>query len=85
MRRTDARIVALALAVVMHPVTAYAHDVLDGRVVACRFVKLACKRHLSDLKRQGTAGFPYHFDEARADHALAFIEQLRHTDRKSVV
>lgn len=82
MGRTDARLVALALVVAMHPVTAYAHDVLEGRVVACRYVKLACRRHMADLKRQSTASFPYHFDEARADHAIAFVEQLRHTKGK---
>ena len=34
-----------------HPVTRYAHDVLEGRIIAGPWVRLACKRHLSDLER----------------------------------
>lgn len=66
----------------MNPVTAYAHDVLDGRIVTCKLVKQACKRHLHDIHRQGTASFPYRFDETRAERVIAFIEQLRHTKGK---
>jgi len=33
------------------PVTAYANDVVSGKVFASRLVIAACKRHLSDLKR----------------------------------
>lgn len=39
--------------------TQYAHDVADGRIVACRWVQMACRRHLADLQRQGTDDFPY--------------------------
>ena len=28
----------------------YIDDVLSGRIIACRFVKLACQRHLDDLE-----------------------------------
>ena len=38
--------------------------------------RLACERHLRDLKRQRTAGFPYYWDEAAAQRVLAFAETL---------
>ncbi len=31
--------------------TQHARDVVDGRVLACKWVRLACQRHLQDLKR----------------------------------
>ena len=34
------------------PTTRYAHDVVSGRVVVGRLVRLACERHLKDLKRK---------------------------------
>src|SRR5215813_8922458 len=33
------------------PVSKYARDVIAGRVIASRWVRMACERHLSDLKR----------------------------------
>jgi phage terminase large subunit-like protein len=33
------------------PVTAYAADVLEGKIVASRWVKMACQRHFDDLDR----------------------------------
>lgn len=58
---------------------AYALGVSEGSIVACKWVKLAVQRHLSDLTRQGTEDFPYHFDEGAAEHAINFIQQLSHT------
>lgn len=57
----------------------YVQDVVDGRVLACKWVRLACRRHLEDLERAGTGDFPYEFDEAKANRACAFIELLPHT------
>lgn len=31
--------------------TQYARDVVDGKIPACKWVRLACQRHLDDLKR----------------------------------
>ena len=31
--------------------TQYARDVVEGRIPACTYVKLACQRHLDDLLR----------------------------------
>src|SRR5262245_45082350 len=32
--------------------TLYARDVVDGRIPACKWVRLACKRHLNDLAKE---------------------------------
>ena len=56
----------------------YARDVVAGRIIACRWVILACERHLNDLKRQDTPGFPYAFDEDQANRACQFKELLPH-------
>ncbi len=56
--------------------TQYAKDVTSGKIVACKKVKLACQRHLNDLKRAGTEGFPYVFDEALGYRPVEFIENF---------
>lgn len=35
----------------MNRVTQYALDVLEGREIAGKYVKLACQRHLDDLEK----------------------------------
>lgn len=62
----------------MDSVTQYALDVVEGRQVAGRWVRLACERHLRDLERQGTDEFPYVFDPARAERVFAFFRFCRH-------
>jgi phage terminase large subunit-like protein len=57
----------------------YIEDVGSGKVVACKWVKLAVQRHTADLERVGETDFPYHFDEAQAKRAIDFIQQLKHT------
>lgn len=37
---------------------------------------LTCKRFVNDLERQGTADFPYVFDEKKAQHIIRFAETL---------
>ncbi len=54
----------------------YAHDVDEGRIVACRRVKLACRRFLKDLKRQEEPGYPWRFDEGRGERPCLFIEKF---------
>lgn len=54
----------------------YAEDVLSGKIIASKKVILACKRHLNDLKRQGTKAFPFVFDEEKAYRPIAFIERF---------
>ncbi|ADU30989.1 terminase large subunit [Evansella cellulosilytica] len=59
----------------LHPTTQYADDVVKGRIVAGKYVRLSCKRHLNDLERQGTKDFPYVFDEEKATKVFEFSEK----------
>jgi phage terminase large subunit-like protein len=59
------------------PVTAYARGVISGKIIAGRLVKLACERHLADLKLGGKRGLVW--DGAAARHAIAFFGHLRHS------
>lgn len=55
------------------PVTQYARDVRDGRIVAGRAVRLMAQRHLRDLERQRTEDFQYYFDPVAAQHIIDFF------------
>ncbi|WP_333985122.1 terminase large subunit [Burkholderia orbicola] len=59
----------------------YIDDVLAGRIVACKWVKLACERQRRDLARaeMGDSEFPYRFDNDAATRICEFIELLPHT------
>lgn len=58
-------------------VTSYAQAVVDGKVPFCgRLHIAACKRHLSDLKKQRTKSFPYYWSVEAADKILEFAETL---------
>lgn len=60
----------------------YARDVVSGKAPACRWVRLACQRHLDDLTRSKGKGFPYRFDPEAARKACTFIELLPHVKGK---
>ncbi|MGG7603535.1 terminase large subunit [Massilia sp. BKSP1R2A-1] len=60
----------------------YAQDVVKGRIVACKWVKLACKRHLDDLKASKRKAYPYYFDEAAANKVCRFLSLMPHTKGK---
>ena len=54
---------------------AYAADVLQGRIVACEKVKMACQRYLDELERSRTdPDYPWVFDERKAARPGDFIE-----------
>jgi phage terminase large subunit-like protein len=55
--------------------TQYAVDVVEGRRLACHWVKLAAARHLENLNR---LDFEYTFSEEAVNRACAFIELLPH-------
>ncbi|WP_322925335.1 terminase large subunit [Paenibacillus campi] len=57
-------------------VTAYAQAVVNGEIVAGNTQRQACQRHLNDLNRQDTEGFPYVFDANRAQEIIDFAESL---------
>lgn len=60
----------------------YAQDVVSGRVVACKWVKLACERHLNDLESSKNPDFAYYFDLKAAERVIKFIELMPHTKGK---
>ena len=54
------------------PGTSYCFKVLDEKIVTGYAIKLACFRHLSDLQRQNTKDFPYHYSTKEVDNILKF-------------
>lgn len=58
----------------------YARDIVNGRIIACAYVKQACKRHLDDLERSKTdKSWGYRFSPEAAERAPRFIQLLVHT------
>lgn len=57
-------------------VTEYANRVVSGEVVAGELHRLACQRHLNDLKKQRTKDFPYYYDPAKALEVIDYAETL---------
>ena len=67
-----------------HPSTAkgfaYVEDVLAGKVLVNRLVRLACERHRDDIERIGSdTKFPYYFNPKKSERALRFIQLMPHT------
>lgn len=60
----------------------YARDVISCKTDACKWVKLACERHMSDLEKAKLASWPYEFDKAKAERVCKFVERLRHIKGK---
>ena len=60
----------------------YARDIVARRIPACRWVWLACKRHLSDLEKSKKKSYPYKFDKNKAERICEFIQLLPHTKGK---
>lgn len=59
----------------------YIDSVLSSKVVACRMLKLAVRRHIKDIgKSDGT--FPYYFDDSKAQMAIDFFSEQVHTKGK---
>ncbi len=57
----------------------WARDVVKGKAIACRYVQLACQRHLDDLAESRKKTYPFNFDQAEAERRIALIQQLPHT------
>ena len=55
----------------LHPTTRYAQDITKGKIPANKWVRLACQRHLKDLKRKDI-----YFDEGAADHIIDFFKEF---------
>jgi len=59
--------------------TNYAFDILNGNIIACKKQQWACERFIDDVNKQGTAGFPFVFDEERAQRFFDWCELFKHT------
>ena len=51
----------------------YAKDVVSGKILACQWVKLACKRFLDDINSQD-----YYFDENKYNTLTTFTGVMKH-------
>lgn len=60
------------------PVDVYARDVVEGRIPAGKYHRLACARHLADREREGSDALPYVFDWAAAERFFRFARQMKH-------
>lgn len=58
---------------------AWAKGVVGRKIPACKWIRLACKRHLDDLKKSKQKDFAYRFDPVKAEKPCKFIELLPHT------
>ena len=64
--------------------TIYAKLVIQGEIIANKWVKLACERHLKDLKRsEEDPDFPWKFDEEKGWRPIRFIEKKCHPTKGS--
>jgi phage terminase large subunit-like protein len=59
-------------------IDAYVDDVLEERIPACRWVRLACERHRQDVTRSLTTPWPYLFDAKKAEKVIRYVELLPH-------
>lgn len=66
------------------PVREYAELVLAGEIPAAEPVRLACQRHLNNLRDSElkVTTFEYYFDELAAEHATGFFDFLKHSKGK---
>lgn len=63
-----------------HPTTIYAIEAVSGDRVVGTTERLACQRHLDDLKRQDTDAFPYIFDESSANRIFRWFRFCKHVE-----
>jgi phage terminase large subunit-like protein len=56
------------------PVTDYAMDVVNEKIIAGPHVRNACQRHLDDLEKASDRGF--YFDVERALHVIGFFQEV---------
>ncbi|MEP2782313.1 MAG: terminase TerL endonuclease subunit [Pseudoruegeria sp.] len=60
-----------------HPVSQYARDVVEGKLIAGELVRHACERHLMDLETGADRGL--YFDCQAASSIIRFAAMLSHT------
>ena len=60
----------------------YCRDVISGKIDACLFVRQACQRHLTDLKKSDGKSYRWIFDRERAERICELIEHQVHVKGK---
>lgn len=60
----------------MDRVTEYAKKVVSGEIFTGELHRLACQRHLNNLKIQNTKDFPYYWDVEKSERILKYAETL---------
>lgn len=60
----------------MHPAEKWAKNVLNGKIVSCELVKLACQRYFDDLETGVDRGL--YFDREAAQRSIKFFGFLKH-------
>ncbi|MGS0941561.1 terminase large subunit [Pseudomonas luteola] len=60
----------------------YARSIVNGEIIACKWIKLLCQKHLDDLVKAEQEDFPYYFDPAKAERVAKFLQLLPHTKGK---
>jgi phage terminase large subunit-like protein len=63
-----------------HICTRYARHIVENPYLAGKPERLACHRHLIDLERQGAEGFPWVFDEAKANKIYTWFKYCKHVE-----
>lgn len=62
--------------------TTYINDILSGKIVCGKWIRLAMEHHVDDLKRQRTPDFPYYFDKDEAGRILDTYKLFRFSKGK---
>lgn len=60
----------------------YARQVVNNEIIVCKWIKLACQRHLNDCEKVNQADYPFYFDNKAAERFMRFVEYLPHTKGK---
>jgi len=64
-----------------HPLCAsafqYVRDVVSGKIDVCKWVKLACERHESDLEKMSDASYPFTFDADKAERVARAMQMFK--------
>jgi phage terminase large subunit-like protein len=60
----------------------YCQDILSEKILSCRNIKLACKRHLDDLEKSKSSDYLYRYDSQLANRRCSFSEKMVHVKGK---
>ncbi len=58
--------------------TEYAQAVVQGKILSCTWVRLACQRHLEDLDRWQAKDSPFRFEAKAAERVLDVVQHFPH-------